>query len=287
MKKLLCAIIPALMLLAPVSLTALDVPVLQGYVNDYGNMISPEAEARIESDLKAFEQSDSTQVVILTVTSLEGDALEDYTIRVAEKWKIGQAKKDNGVIFFASKNDRVMRIEVGRGLEGVLTDLLSGRILDNIVRPRFKAGDFDGGFSEGAAAIIKACRGEFTNDSPPAGESSETGGSPLFMFFFMGILFLSAIVKKFSKPAGSTIGALAMPFMVNFLLFPIGLAGIVISAVAGALLPVIAPKFASGGFMGGGGWSSGGSGGGWSGSDSGGFSGGGGSFGGGGSSGGW
>lgn len=274
------------MLFAPVSLAALDVPVLQGRVNDYGNMISPEAEARLESELKAFEESDSTQVVILTVTSLEGDVLEDYTIRVAEKWKIGQAKKDNGVIFFAAKNDRVMRIEVGRGLEGVLTDLLSGRILDNIVRPRFRSGDFDGGFIEGSAAIVKACRGEFTNDNPPGSGRSEGSGSPLFMFFFMGILFLSAIVKKFSKPAGSTIGALAMPFMVNFLLFPIGMAGIVISVVAGALLPLVVPKFASGGFIGGG-WSSGGSGGGWSGSDSGGFSGGGGSFGGGGSSGGW
>jgi len=285
--KFLRAIIPALIiLLAPLSLAALDVPALQGYVNDYGDMISPEAEAKIESDLKAFEQSDSTQVVILTVTSLEGDALEDYTIRVAEKWKIGQAKKDNGIIFFAAKNDRVMRIEVGRGLEGVLTDLLSGRILDNIVRPMFRSGDFDGGFTDGTAAIVKACRGEFTNDSPPVRGGRESSDNPFFMFFFMGIIFLLAIAKKFSKPAGSTIGALAMPFMVNFLLFPIGLTGIVVSVFAGALIPLLAPLFTHAGFPGGGGWSSG-SGGGWSGSDSGGFSGGGGSFGGGGSSGGW
>ena len=274
------------MFLAPSSLTALDVPVLQGYVNDYGDMISPGAELKIESDLKAFEQSDSTQVVILTVPSLEGDALEDYTIRVAEKWKIGQAKKDNGVIFFASKNDRVMRIEVGRGLEGVLTDLLAGRILDNIVRPMFRSGNFDGGFIDGTSAIMKACRGEFINDSPPGGNSRGSNGNPFFIFFFMGILFLSSVVKKFSKLAGSTIGAVAMPFMVHFLLFPIGLAGIVISAFVGVLLPLAAPLFTSVGFPGGGGWSSG-SGGGWSGSDSGGFSGGGGSFGGGGSSGGW
>lgn len=283
MTKILCAIIPALViLLAPASLTALDVPVLQGYVNDYGNMISPDAEAKIESELKAFEQTDSTQVVILTVDSLEGDALEDYTIRVAEKWKIGQAKKDNGVIFFAAKNDRVMRIEVGRGLEGVLTDLLAGRILDNIVRPMFRAGDFDGGFTDGTAAIVKACRGEFTNESMPVNRSGESSDNPLFVLFFMGIIFVSAFAKMLARPAGIVLGAVAMPLMVHFMLFPIGIAGIVIAAVFGAFAPFYAPLFTSGTGSGGG-WSSGG-GGGFSG---GGFSGGGGSFGGGGSSGGW
>ena len=209
--------------------------------------------------------------------------MEEYTIRVAEKWKIGQAKKDNGVIFFAAKNDRVMRIEVGRGLEGVLTDLLSGRILDNVVRPKFRDGDFDGGFTEGAAAIIKACKGEFTNENMPGARDGESNGSPLFIFFFMGIIFISTIARKFSKPAGSLMGAAAMPLMVYFLLFPLGIAGIVISAIIGSLLPFFAPLFRSGAGLGGGGWSSGG-GGGFSG---GGFSGGGGSFGGGGSSGGW
>lgn len=283
MTKILCAIIPALaILLAPVSLAALDVPVLQGYVNDYGNMISPVAEAKIESELKAFEQTDSTQVVILTVASLEGEALEDYTIRVAEKWRIGQAKKDNGVIFFAAKNDRVMRIEVGRGLEGVLTDLLSGRILDNIVRPMFRAGDFDGGFTDGAAAIVKVCKGEFTNENLPGKRSRESSDNPLFVLFFMGIIFVSAFAKMLARPAGIVLGAVAMPLMVHFMLFPIGIAGIVIAAVFGAFAPFYAPLFTSGTGSGGG-WSSGG-GGGFSG---GGFSGGGGSFGGGGSSGGW
>lgn len=279
-------LLPLMLLFAPAGLYALEVPVLQGYVNDYGDMISPGAEARLEAELKAFEQSDSTQVVILTVSSLEGEALEDYTIRVAEKWKIGQAKKDNGVIFFASKNDRVMRIEVGRGLEGVLTDLLSGRILDNMVRPRFRDGDFDGGFVDGAAAIVKACKGEFTNDNLPGERSSESSSSPLFTFFFMGIIFLTAIARRFSKLAGSTLGLVAMPLMVHFLLFPVGIAGIIISAIIGAFIPVFAPLLHSGTGSGGG-WSSGSSGGGWSSSDSGGFSGGGGSFGGGGSSGGW
>ena len=143
MKKYLLIVISVILFLPASWSYALDVPPLKGRVNDYADMISPEAESLLEERLKAFEESDSTQVVILTVNSLEGDALEDFTIRVAEKWKIGQTKKDNGVILFASKNDRRMRIEVGRGLEGVLTDLLSGRILDNVIRPKFRAGEFD------------------------------------------------------------------------------------------------------------------------------------------------
>ena len=109
-------------------------------------MISAPAEARLEEELNSFEQSDSTQVVILTIPSLEGEVIEEFGIRAAEAWKIGQAGKDNGVILIASKGDREMRIEVGRGLEGRLTDLMSGRIIDLVMKPRFKRGDFDGGF---------------------------------------------------------------------------------------------------------------------------------------------
>ncbi len=259
---------------------ALDVPPLKGRVNDYADMISPAAESMLEMKLKSFEESDSTQVVILTVNSLDGDSLEDFTIRVAENWKIGQTKKDNGVILFASKNDRAMRIEVGRGLEGVLTDLLSGRILDNVIRPKFKAGDFDGGFAEGTDSIIKACRGEFKNDSPVVTSQPEGPRNNLVIFFFVIFYFAAVIASRFSKILSGTIGAAAMPAIINFGLFPIGLTGILISAVAGFILALISPYLPIGG------GSSGGSG---SGSSfgGGGFSGGGGSFGGGGASGGW
>jgi len=281
-KKYLLIIILAILILPASWAYALEVPELKGRVNDYGDMISPEAESLIEERLKSFEESDSTQVVILTVNSLEGDALEDFTIRVAEKWKIGQTKKDNGVILFASKSDRRMRIEVGRGLEGVLTDLLSGRILDNVIRPKFKAGDFDGGFLDGTGSIIQACRGEFKNDSPPAsssGNGSSTGNIPIIFFVF---LYLAVtVVSRFSKILSGFIGAAGLPAIVHFGLFQIGLTGFLISAVTGFIFALIAPYLPIGG----------GSSGGRSGSSSsfggGGFSGGGGSFGGGGSSGGW
>jgi len=140
---------------------ALGVPDLRGYVNDYAGMISNPARAKLEEELKAFEQSDSTQLVILTLPSLGGETLEDYSIRVVEAWKIGQARKDNGILLLVSKNDRKIRIEVGRGLEGRVTDLMAGRIVDLVITPRFKRGDYDGGVAAGVDALIDATRGEF------------------------------------------------------------------------------------------------------------------------------
>jgi len=279
-KKYLLIIVSAILFLPAAWGYALEVPELKGRVNDYADMISPETESLLDERLKSFETSDSTQIVILTVNSLEGDALEDFTIRVAEKWKIGQTKKDNGVILFASKNDRRMRIEVGRGLEGVLTDLLSGRILDNVIRPKFKNGDYDGGFLDGTGSIIEACRGEFKNDSPPVSSGNDSSGNLPIIFFFV-LYFAVMLASRVSKILSGSIGAAGLPAIVHFGLFPIGLTGIIISAIAGFILALIFPHIPIGG-----GYSSGSSGGGSS-FGGGGFSGGGGSFGGGGSSGGW
>lgn len=282
MKKRLLIIISALLILPASSSYALEVPELRGRINDYADMISPETESLLEERLRSFEESDSTQVVILTVNSLEGDVLEEFTIRVAEKWKIGQKKKDNGVILFASKNDRRMRIEVGRGLEGVLTDLLSGRILDNIIRPRFRNGDFDGGFLDGTGSIIQACRGEFKNDSITGSPSDDQAPLENFLIpFFVILYFVSLIISKFSKILSGAIGAVSMPAIIHFSLYPLGLTGILISAVAGFAYGVMSPYIPTTGV------SSGGRHGGGSSFGGGGFSGGGGSFGGGGSSGGW
>src|SRR4030043_1833724 len=152
---------------------AFDVPKLQGYVNDYGNMISPSVRAELENELKSFEQTDSTQIIILTIPSLEGEVMEDLSIKVAESWKIGQKNKDNGVIFLVAKQERKMRIEVGRGLEGKLTDLVSGQIIDRIVKPRFAKGDFDGGFLAATQGLIDAARGEFKAEEKRAVTRSE------------------------------------------------------------------------------------------------------------------
>ena len=191
----------AFLLLLPLAVEAAKIPVPRGYVNDYGNMISPSVEADLTAKLKKFEETDSTQLVILTVPSLEGDPVEDYSIRAAETWKIGQKGKDNGILFLVSREDRKMRIEVGRGLEGKLTDLTAGRIIDLVVKPKFKAGDFDGGFTAGVSALIDATRGEFTADrkTPSGGPYVPFAGgmSPwLALLILLGFFMLFAAMAR-------------------------------------------------------------------------------------------
>jgi len=152
----------ALLQLVPfIMLQAAGVPALSGRVNDYAGMISAPVRADLEQKLQQFDEAESTQIVILTVTSLEGEPIEDFSIRVAETWKIGRKGIDNGVLLIVSRDDRKARIEVGYGLEGRLTDLLAGRIVDDEIVPAFKAGRFDAGFTKGVSSIIEAVRGEY------------------------------------------------------------------------------------------------------------------------------
>lgn len=267
---------------------ALDVPALQGHVNDYANMISPQAAAQLENELKAFEQSDSTQIVILTVPSLEGEVLEEFGIKVAEAWKIGWKGKDNGVIFLIAKQERKMRIEVGRGLEGKLTDLTAGRIVDLVVKPRFKRGDFDGGVLSGIHAIIDATRGEFKADEKRQVQRYDAFSNFLSLLIFGSIIIL--ILGNISRVLGGIAGAVGLPLLAVATFTSAGLVAVVILAVAGLAAGIFLPLLFSSGrhgswpgggfYMGGGGFSGGGD-------FGGGFSGGGGGFGGGGASGDW
>ena len=269
------------------SVHALDVPPLKGYINDYADMISPSARAQLENELKAFEQSDSTQIVILTIPSLEGEVIEEYGIKVAEAWKIGQKGKDNGVIFLVAKQDRKMRIEVGRGLEGKLTDLTAGRIVDLVVKPRFKRGDFDGGVVSGVHAVIDATRGEFKAEEQRHVQKRDSFSSFLSLLIFGSIVIL--ILGNISRVLGGIAGAVGLPLLAVSTFASGGLIAIVILAVAGLAGGIFLPLLFSSGrhgswpgggfFMGGGGFGGGDFGGG--------FSGGGGDFGGGGASGGW
>lgn len=238
----------ALFLFAGRPALALDAPALTGRVNDLANMMSPAARAKVEAVLADLERSDSTQVAVLTVPSLEGDSIEEFSLKVAEKWGLGQKGKDNGALILVSRDDRKMRIEVGYGLEGRLTDLLSGRIIDNVMAPYFKAGDFDGGFIAGATAVAQAVRGEFKAEPRPRRRSS--GGLAGFAFIAVfGLLMAIGQIGRLVRPASRVrrTGYGAGPFII----FPGGFGG------------------GGGGFGGGG------------------FGGGGGGFGGGGASGGW
>ncbi len=283
------AIILLLFFLLSPSAHALDVPKLQGYVNDYAGMISPPVRAELESELKSFEASDSTQIVVLTIPSLEGDVIEDFGIKVGEAWKIGQKGKDNGAIFIVAKQERKMRIEVGRGLEGRLTDLMAGRIIDLVVKPRFKRGDYDGGFRAGVSAMIDATRGEFKAEENHGPQRHERSSRIFTFLIFGGIALL--VLGSMSRILGGIAGAVGLPLIFLLAGFSLGLVFIIVLALiglgAGLLLPLL---FAAGGRYGGGGFGGGGffgTGGGGSDFGGGGFSGGGGDFGGGGASGDW
>lgn len=272
-----------LITLAVLPASARTIPAFKGYVNDYADMISGPVEAKLEQTLQSFEHTDSTQLAVLTVDSLEGDPLEDFSIRVAEKWGVGQKGKDNGVLLLVAKKERRARLEVGYGLEGVLTDLLAGRIIDDVITPRFKSGQFDQGFEAGVMAVIQATRGEFKADQTSSRRGGRREPSPLLSYlFFCGIAI--SFLGKASRKWGMVAGAIILPVAVLLASFPgwlILLVLIPVGALAGLLLSIIPLDL----FFSGGGSSSSGSS---TGGGFGGFSGGGGgSFGGGGASGGW
>ena len=281
-------------LFLPLVASGLDVPRLRGYVNDDAGMISPSARSKIEEELRAFEQSDSTQIVILTVPSLEGENIEEFSIKVAEAWRIGQQQKDNGVLLIVSKQERKIRIEVGRGLEGKLTDLMAGRIIDQVIKPRFKQGDFDGGFITAVSALIDGARGEFSAEQRPALRRQK--GLPPFLTILLFLGVFTLILGSISRLLGGITAAIGLPTFVYLAVLPIGILAIVLLALAGFGAGLFLPSlFSSGGSRRGGyrnhgggfffGPGTGGSIGG--GGSGGGFSGGGGSFGGGGASGDW
>jgi len=275
---------------APVS--ALNVPRLQGRVNDDAHLLTPNQAAALEEKLRAYEEKTTNQIVLLTLPSLEGESLEDFSIRVARSWQLGQAKRNNGVLIFIAAKERGVRIEVGYGLEGALTDAQSSMIIRNIMIPAFREGDFNRGIQAGVDAIEAAIAGEFTAPQPPPARSRSRDNSN--EVFSLGLIllilfssFLAYLPLYITAVAGGIIGGVIGAFLAGAILLPA-----LIGAFLGILLPLLFRG--SGGGPGGGiggrgyrgtGWSAGSGGGG--GFGGGGFSGGGGSFGGGGASGRW
>ena len=154
-----------LMLLLAFALTAQaqqPVPSLSGRVIDRANILSPSTENALTTLLKAHEEETSNQVVVLTIASLEGEAIEAYSIRVAQTWALGTAENDNGVLLLVAVEDRELRIEVGLGLEGDLTDALASRIIRNDIVPLFKQGQYDTGVLVGVQSILGVIEGTYT-----------------------------------------------------------------------------------------------------------------------------
>jgi uncharacterized protein len=163
------------------------------WVHDEANILSASAKAELESILKAERDSTSNQFAVLIVKSLEGEALEEFSLRVAEKWQIGQKTKDNGALLLIAMNERKMRIETGYGLEGTLTDAMSSRINRNEIAPRFRAGSYDDGVKAGVLAIMQVIKGEYKNEDPQPVRRKSKRSSPLFtLLIIIGIIIAIA-----------------------------------------------------------------------------------------------
>lgn len=258
----------------------LAVPPLTGHVTDQTGTLTAEQKASLEQTLTAFEARKGSQLAVLMVRSTAPEAIEPYALRVAEQWKLGRKKVDDGAILVVAKDDRALRIEVGYGLEGALTDLTSKRIFSETILPRFKQQDFYGGVSAGVTQIIAVIDGEPLPE--PAGMTAVGAGD---VRQFTPILFVLALAVGGVLRAvlGKVPGALVTGGVVGAIAwFLVGAASIALMAGVVALIVTLLGGGmvgrGLGGYYGGG---RGGLGGG------GGFRGGGGGFGGGGASGRW
>jgi uncharacterized protein len=285
--KAVKAVILAFLLCWASAVMAADVavPPLTGRVVDLTATLTPDQAATLEQKLKAFEDRKGSQLAVLIVPTTQPETIEQYSLRVVEQWKLGRKKVDDGALLIVAKNDRKLRIEVGYGLEGALNDATSKRIIDEIITPKFRSGDFSGGISDGADRILKVIDGEPLPAPKPEGEVPDLSAiGEYFPFLFIGTLFAGGFFRAlFGRLLGSMIAGGGIGLVMWFLIGAWPLAAI--AALIVFVVTLIGDTMMSSGGGGrggyGGGFSSGGS------SSGGGFSGGGGSFGGGGASGSW
>jgi uncharacterized protein len=207
------------LLSAALPAAALEVPPLQGRVNDYAGILSGVTVQHLDSLLANLEREEGTQIAVLAIKSLEGTLLEEYSLQVLEEWGLGQAGLDNGALLLIAHNDRMLRIEVGYGLEGSLTDLTAGRIIGQIITPHFRQADFDQGVIDGVTAMIAAVHGEYSAEQTAVQgrhpTSDEAGG--LLMFLLLTLFNIGKILGRKPFLAGG-LGAVVVPlFSFSFL----------------------------------------------------------------------
>ena len=262
----------AIALIALPALAATTFPKLSGRVVDEANLLSPASEAALTQKLEALETTTGRQVVVATLPSLQGLEIEEYGYQLGRAWKLGGEKTDDGAVLIVAPNERKVRIEVGYGLEPVLTDALSSVIIQSAILPKFKAGDMEGGVVAGADALIQqlSLPDEVAKAQvAQAAEQPRAEGPPRWILVLLVFGFIFMLINMMRAGRG---GRRAMRGSDGRRRRrdhdDDNLAPLIIGGILGHML---------GGGGGGGGWSGGG----------GGFSGGGGSFGGGGASGGW
>jgi uncharacterized protein len=264
------------------------VPPLTGRVVDQTGTLSSDQAATLDQTLKDFEDRKGSQIAVLIVPTTAPETIEQYALRVVEQWKLGRKKIDDGALLIVAKDDRKLRIEVGYGLEGVLNDATARRIIDEIITPKFRSGDFAGGITDGVDRILRVVDGEPLPAPKPKSNPSASFDNlgEFFPVVIIGALLVGGLLRAV---LGRLIGSLVMGGGVAFIAWAM-LGVLPVALIAGLVaffVTLIGDAIGSGGggsysSRGGGGFSSGSSSG-----SSGGFSGGGGSFGGGGASGSW
>jgi uncharacterized protein len=275
--------------LAPLARAEIAIPPLSSRVTDLTGALDPSARSSLENRLGEFERTHGSQIAVLIVPTTQPEAIEQYSMRVAESWKLGRKGVDDGAILLVAMKDRTMRIEVGYGLEGALNDATCKRIISEIITPAFQRGDFAGGIETGVDRMIRVIDGEALPTPVPRGVSGGGEASPpLFFLAFFALAAANAL-----RPILGRLGA-ALLVGAGAALIAVFLTSVLVGVVIGLMAFVLALFAASGNswssrrrYPAGGGYYGGGYGGGGFGGGNGGFSGGGGGFGGGGASGRW
>jgi len=291
MSRLLAACLAAL-LFAGLAFAEVPVPPLTGAVVDKTGTLGVQELKTLDGELRAFADRRGSQVAVLIVPTTQPETIEQYSIRVADQWKIGRKRIDDGVILVVAKDDRTVRLEVGYGLEGAIPDVIAKRVIEEQIVPRFRQGDYFGGIRTGTATVMKLIEGEKLPE--PAGGSAQQPGDHLqwLIWVLFALVMFGGAVRAIlgrvfgSVVAGGVVGAVAA----------IVIGSLIVGVVAGlfAFLVMLATGGGRGNYVGRGpigpwgGWGGGGwGGGGGFGGGGGGFGGGGGGFGGGGASGRW
>jgi len=273
------------------------IPSLSAPVTDTTGTLTSDQAAALEAKLRTFEQEKGSQVAVLIVPTTQPEVIEQYALRVAEAWKIGRERVDDGAILIVALEDRKLRIEVGYGLEGALTDATSNRIIDEDIVPAFRRGDYYGGIETGVDRMLRVIEGEPLPEPELRSPSQRFDGLfQLLPFLFIFVLVVGSVLRRTLGRVG---GAFATGGLVGFLTWVmVGILGIaLVTGVLAFVLALLGGLGGGGPGAGGDNWYSrrhgrgwgypGGFGGGGGGFGGGGWSGGGGSFGGGGASGGW
>ena len=180
-----------------------------GFVNDFAGMFTTEQKQNLETKLSAYEKQSSNEIAIVTVKNLGGDYIENYAEKLFKDFGIGKKDKNNGLLLLIALEDRQMRIEIGYGLEGDLTDAQSAQIINDVLTPAFRKGDYYGGVNDATDLIIQRLSGEAINLPKTAPKTSVNFNLILFMFFFIFSFFSSVLARSKSWWAGGLVGALA------------------------------------------------------------------------------